>query len=339
MSAAPRVNQAMKVSIEVVQGHHSGFRQSFDKGRWTVGRGPENDLILGQDIKVSRSHLEVHAYASQVIVKNLNDKNVMLVDGRVMTEAILRPNSHVQVGDSVIKFAFQAGEVGRPQMKVVPKDGGAPKATARMNQNTMMGRPTEGAASPGNFSVPKNRTVDTPLMDNPRVRFYGIILVIGLAGLWLFNTQSQKKKEVGIRDSVAVTADVGNSAEELKKALEERKDFDTPQYRAAQAQFVKGFRDYRQGQYARAMESFQSARAYYPQHALAAKYWTLAKRKFDEQVQAYMLTGRRYLGTQNYRLCQSSFAAVMMQIKDDRNKIYQEAKQYFDECLVKGLGK
>jgi predicted component of type VI protein secretion system len=329
--AAPRLNQAMKISIEVVQGHHAGFRQSFEKGRWTVGRGPENDLILGQDIKVSRSHLEIQAFAAQVIVKNLNDKNVMLVDGRVMTEAILRPNSHVQVGDSVIKFSFQAGEQKRPQMKVVPKDGAFNPATPRMNQNTTLGA--------NGYNMPGPRTVDTPLLDNPRVRFYGVVLVVGIFGLWLFNSSNKVKKDPGLRDSVAVSADVGNSEAETKKALEERKDFDTPQYRAAQAQFVKGFRDYRQGQYARAMESFQSARAYYPQHALAAKYWTLAKRKFDQQVQAYMLTGRRYLGTQNYRLCQSSMAAVLMQIKDDRNAIYKEAKQYFDECSVKGLGR
>ncbi len=331
-ASAPRLNQALKISVEVVQGHHTGFRQSFDKGRWTVGRGPENDLILGQDIKVSRSHLEVQAFASQVIVKNLNDKNVMLVDGRVMTEAILRPNSHVQVGDSVLKFAFQAGNSPRPQMKVVPKDGAKSPGTPRMNQNTMVGNGKT-------YNVPPaGRAVDTPLLDNPRFRFYGMILVVGLFGLWLFNTASKSRKEVGIRDSVAVTADVANSEAELKKALEERKDFDTPQYRAAQAQFIKGFRDYRQGQFARAMESFQGARAYYPNHLLAAKYWTLAKRKFDEQVQAYMVTGRRYLGTQNYRLCQSSMAAVLMQIKDDKNAIYKEAKQYFDECQVKGLG-
>lgn len=324
-ASAPRLNQALRISVEVVQGHHTGFRQSFDKGRWTVGRGPENDLILGQDIKVSRSHLEVQAFAAQVIVKNLNDKNVMLVDGRVMTEAILRPNSHVQVGDSVIKFSFQVGETVRPQMKVVP--------------NNFSANATSAAAQSNPFMPPGPRTVDTPLLDNPRVRFYGMIILVGLFGLWIFNTASKPRKEVGLRDSVAVTADVSTSEAELKKALEERKDFDTPQYRAAQAQFVKGFRDYRQGQYARAMESFQSARAYYPSHSLAAKYWTLAKRKFDEQVQAYMVSGRRYLGTQNYRLCQSSFAAVLMQVKDDKNAIYKEAKQYFDECQVKGLGR
>lgn len=328
-ATAPRLNQALRVSVEVVQGHHTGLRQSFDKGRWTVGRGPENDLILGQDIKVSRSHLEVRAFAAQVIVKNLNDKNVMLVDGRVMTEAILRPNSHVQVGDSVIKFAFQVGDSARPQMKVVPNDYNA----AAANMGSM------GMSQSNPFSPPGPRAADTPLLDNPRVRFYGMILIVGLAGLWLFNTTNKPRKEVAIRDSVAVTADIANSEAELKKALEERKDFDTPQYRAAQAQFVKGFRDYRQGQYARAMESFQSARAYYPSHQLAAKYWTLSKRKFDEQVQAYMVSGRRYLGVQNYRLCQSSFAAVLMQIKDDKNPIYKEAKQYFDECQVKGLGR
>lgn len=320
-ATAPRLGQALRITVEVVQGNHAGLRQVFDKAKWRVGRGPENDLILGQDIKVSRTHLEVQSFATQVIVKNVNEKNVMLVDGRAMNEAILRSNSHVQVGDSVIKFSFQAGEKARPQMKVVNNHGAPAAGQYQMPPN-----------------IPRPRTADLPLLDNPRFKFYGAIGLVGLFALWLFSGNLAPKKEVKIRDSVAVTTDVATSAGETKKALEERKDFETPQYRAAQSQFVKGFRDYQQGQYSRAMESFQSARAYYPSHALAAKYWTLSKRKFDERVQAYMLTGRRYLGTQNFRMCQSSFAAVMMQIKDDKNPIYREAKQYFDECQVKGSG-
>lgn len=50
MSAAPQLKAYLKVQVEVVQGNQKGLKVSPDKATWTIGRGPENDVILGQDI-------------------------------------------------------------------------------------------------------------------------------------------------------------------------------------------------------------------------------------------------------------------------------------------------
>ena len=107
------------------------------------------------------------------------------------------------------------------------------------------------------------------------------------------------------------------------------------QYKAAQENYVKGFRDYRQGQYARAIQSFQAALSFYPNHELARKYILLAQRKFDEMVNYNMSQGRKYYQKQNYKMCQSAFANVMVMLKDSTKPKYIEAKQLFDECNLR----
>ena len=179
--------------------------------------------------------------------------------------------------------------------------------------------------------------VEIPLFSHPKFKFYAMIVGIGLVGLWLFTSNNAGKPGEKVRGSVVVTEELGKSESELETIREEMKKrgVDTPQFRLAEAQFIKGFRDYQQGQYSRAMEAFQSARSFYPDHELASRYYALSKRRFDEKNQLYMIQGRRYLGTQNYRLCEAAFATVLMHIKDKDNSVYQEAKQFHMECQLK----
>ncbi|PWU12853.1 MAG: hypothetical protein C5B49_15645 [Bdellovibrio sp.] len=322
-SAARALTPTIAVAVEVVEGPNRGVSQTFAHPVWSIGRGPDNDLILSADVKVSRNHVEVRILGGQVFVRNLNSKNPMLLNGNLTTEGILISGGVVHIGHSTLRFKFES-------------TGPSPSKTQAPYSLPSASIPS---ADPSKNTRRRFRMKETPLLSHPQFRAFGVLLILGLVGLWLFSDGPQvRKKEHGLRTSIDVSADVGSSEGEVKKILEERKEFDTPQYRLAQAQFVKGFRDYEQGQYERAMEAFQSARAFYPKHELATKYWTLAKRKFDEKVQSFMVQGRRYKGMQNYRLCQSSFAAVMMMIKDDKNAIYQEARQYYEECRLKASG-
>lgn len=323
-SAARALSTSVQIMVDILEGPNKGLRTAIHDGKWTIGRGPENAIVVAQDIKVSRSHVEIRTQSAQVFAKNLNPKNAMLVDGNLTVEAILKPGSMIQIGDSVIRFQFEAVPV-QNALKAV--SGGVAKKT-----------PAQPGVQQHAGMTFRPMPAEVPLLSHPRVRFYGMIVLIGLGALWLFNETPTTSKPTPIRDTSVVAPEIGTSESEIKRLQDERRHHETPQYKLAQAAYIKGFRDYQQGQYSRAMESFQSARAFYPQHELALKYWTLAKRKLDEQVQSYMVQGRRYRGTQNYRLCQSSFASVMMLVKDDRNQIYQEARQFHDECRLKVSG-
>ncbi|HWU42660.1 MAG TPA: FHA domain-containing protein, partial [Bdellovibrio sp.] len=89
MSAAPNLKSTLKFEIEVSKGPHLGLRLDFTKGSATIGRGPENDIVLSNDPRVSRQHAEIKQRDDCFIVVNLSAKNFILVDGvNVQSEVI-----------------------------------------------------------------------------------------------------------------------------------------------------------------------------------------------------------------------------------------------------------
>ncbi|MGE0633642.1 MAG: hypothetical protein AB7O96_14610, partial [Pseudobdellovibrionaceae bacterium] len=151
---------------------------------------------------------------------------------------------------------------------------------------------------------------------------------------YIQETPKPPKTPVEIRTTEQIQNDLLRSqqAVETQKRMRSQNNQDSKQYENAQQYYVKGFRDYRQGQYSRAIQSLQAAISFYPAHHLARKYLDLSRRKLDEFVQYNMLQGRRYKERGNYRLCQASFRHVLVSIMDPNNKTYVEAKQLYDEC-------
>ncbi len=52
--------KAPELSIDIVEGTNRGAHWTLDKESVSIGRGLENDVILGEDSHVSRSHFELN---------------------------------------------------------------------------------------------------------------------------------------------------------------------------------------------------------------------------------------------------------------------------------------
>ncbi|MBX2995109.1 MAG: FHA domain-containing protein [Bdellovibrionaceae bacterium] len=386
MSAAPLL-KVLNVSIEVVKGPNAGQSHDFEKAQISLGRGPENDLIFAQDVKISRQHIELIVSMNQVIVRNLSQKNPISVDGEVVNEKSIRPGGTIRFGETELKVNFERPAEAKANLSVVPQATvgalkpmgslqNAPVATAPAQasfppvpgvnaqapasftsnamtqpQSQAVGMPQQGGgvgawnqqAPAGARSVGAGgSTYRPPSAGGGRFKLYAIVGVIVLGGAYLFSQdQIRKRREVKLRDVVSTEVAITESQSEYDKAMKEieKKGQDTIQYRLSQEQYLRGFRDYRQGQYVRAMEEFQAALSFYPNHELARKYYTLAKRKFDEQIQFNMIQGKRYYGVRNYRLCMGYYSTVIKMKKDERDPIRREALQYHNECEIKLRGK
>lgn len=175
-------------------------------------------------------------------------------------------------------------------------------------------------------------------LSNPRVRFYAIVAVVGLlAWYFLFSESPKEKKDPNaFRTSALSMADVVEAEKRTQELLTVKKEkYDSIQYRRAQENFIKGFRDFQQGQYARAREAFQVVLNLDPDNELAKRYFHLSKIKFDELVKFNMIQGNRYREKRNWRMCQSNYSNVMTMLqhrKDDPS--YKEAKQFYEECTL-----
>ncbi|AHI04841.1 hypothetical protein BDW_01655 [Bdellovibrio bacteriovorus W] len=397
MGAAPKEN--LSFEVEITAGPHAGTKLSFSKASVSIGRGPENDIVLANDPRASRQHAEIKVRGqSEIVVINLSAKNFVLVNGQSVQSEILLKDSVIQIGESELRVLYDApsltpavnsagsepftpanvahepaksfltplgsqpfGQGGQSPVPtsqpgaMKPSGGGfapPPVTTGFGNMPPVqqplgygvpapMGQPQYGGPMGGATPPPMGAGPSGPrssgLLSNPRARFYGIIGILGIV-VWFFmsGTKSEKKDENAIRNSMISLQDVADAEKRNQELLTIKKEkYDSVQYRRAQENFVKGFRDFQQGQYARAREAFQVVLNLDPDNELAKRYFHLSKIKFDELVKFNMIQGNRYREKRNWRMCQSNYSNVLTMLhnrKDDPT--FKEAKQYYDECTL-----
>lgn len=380
MSAAPKVKEMLKFEVEVVKGPHMGMRLSFDKGNATLGRGPENDIVLANDPRISRQHAEIKQRGNEFVIVNLSAKNFILVNGENVQSEILHKGSVIQVGDSEMRVIYEppVAEVApqppplqavpsappvpkpqptlqplsqqpvmapRPQMPQMPAaQNSAPPMMPNMSAPPMPQQPPMGyggfqqnTSSPG---VPPRAPVSSGggLLANPKARFYMIVAAVGLVAWFVLSPTKNKgaKDPNAIRTSSITMQDVADAEKRTQELMTVKKEkYDSVQYKRAQENFIRGFRDFQQGQYARARESFQVVLNLDPDNELARRYYHLSKIKFDEFVKFNMIQGNRYREKKNWRMCQSNYSNVMTMLQNRKDDpTYKEAKQFFEECTL-----
>lgn len=339
MTAAPVLARTLKYRLTVSKGGTPGQSFVFEKSIVTIGRGPENDLVFANDPRMSRVHAEIRLHMGQIIVRNISQKNTLIVNGEKVEEKTLSGVSSLQVGETLLKLEPQADTAPAGPLVVAKSTGFVGQPPAPSAAPAPAPRPQNFSPPPGPPPAhPRNRMAAVPSSGNSsRLRFYLILAaVLGLGYWFISDNGAAPKKEVPLRtesDVVRAIEESAQAVQEIRKK-QEAAGQDSLQYKSAQEHYIKGFRDYRQGQYARAMQSFQAALSFYPNHELARKYLLQSQRKFEALIDSNMAQGRKYLQKQNFRMCQSSFASVMMMVKDSTKPKYREAKQLYDECSL-----
>lgn len=336
---APQMKEALKFQIEITQGPHQGTKKTFSKEIVSIGRGPENDIVLSNDPKVSRQHAEIRQRDADFVIVNLSQKNFILFNGQNVQTEILTQGSVIQIGDSEIRFMQEQQRVEKNVLQPLKFQPPPPRAAAPAMAPPRPPQQNSGPINPGMRIVkPGPPASDGGLLSNPRARFYGVIAVLGLVGFFFFagGNKNKKKDPNSFRTSTISMQDVASAEKRSQELLTVKKEkYDSIQYRRAQENFIKGFRDYQQGQYARAREAFQVVLNLDPGNELAQRYFHLSKIKFDELVKFNMIQGNRYREKRNWRMCQSNYSNVMTMLqyrKDDPS--FREAKQYFEECSL-----
>ena len=345
-----------RARLEVISGPHKGQSLTLAKPVVGLGRGTENALALSQDPKVSRFHVEIKWTDQGWIAENISQKNSLEIDGHQVKSQPLPALSIIAIGDSKLRFHQDLPAASAARSNSTLDESKGHEALAGQERTLALAL-ASGAASPQIATANHSNNANSYQMGgaasfptperapqtggNGRIKFYGGIAIAAVIVYFVFNSDSPDKKKVDIRGSDEVLQDLAQSESAIREIQTkiEKKGEDTPQYQAAEQHYLKGFRDYQQGQYGRAMQSFQAALSFYPQHELAKKYLVLARRKFDELVRFHLIQGRKYRAKNNFRLCSSSYSQVLIMVKDAQDPSYKEAKQFYDECELRKMGR
>jgi pSer/pThr/pTyr-binding forkhead associated (FHA) protein len=113
--------------VEVISGVRS-WRYSLESERTTVGKAPENDVVLDDDPTASRLHAVLERFPAGWCVSDLGSSNGTWVNGeRIWAARRLRNGDEVRIGQTRLIFRDPLGAIG--QQTEVEQE--APSLTAR----------------------------------------------------------------------------------------------------------------------------------------------------------------------------------------------------------------
>jgi sigma-54 dependent transcriptional regulator, acetoin dehydrogenase operon transcriptional activator AcoR len=83
----------------------------FESPKAVIGRDPNADLFLPVQA-VSRIHAEVNWDAGRWVIRDLDSRNGILVDGHPVRSAVLESNAEVRIGDALLKYVDSGARLG-----------------------------------------------------------------------------------------------------------------------------------------------------------------------------------------------------------------------------------
>jgi len=201
---------------------------------------------------------------------------------------------------------------------------------------------TKNPYAPKPYPQAARRKINNNSINLPLVGAGVIILIVIILS---FGGEKKIKKPALIKDTAQLSSELERPNQLIDDYMKEKKLLEDGRmervYESAQSYYIKGFRDYRQGQYSRAMLSFQAALSFDPNHILSKKYLLQSVKKHAELTQFNLDQAKRYKDKSNYRLCKSSAKQVIIMAlrKDSTDPQYKDGKKLFDECDILSKGR
>lgn len=340
MSAAAKLNSQPSIKLVVQKGPHAGQRFAFSKTKITIGRSPENDIILVNDPLISRQHAYIQISNNDVEIVNQSVKNPILVNNESVNKWKLTNDTVFMIGDTEFLIQIenqQSVVVMKPAAVEVPVAASpqpvVPKNTLKVVSKTQKASPPAVKKAEGPKFYPQNGAPPQMQQASPQFNmgspapqktpnnkmiFYIIIALVVGAGGYLFmgdsaSSGAKKRKPATLKysDETAIKLNSQETLDNLKKQEKAVLLKQSSAYLRAEENFAKGSRAFQLGNYASAIELFQLALTTNSEHVLAKRYLYLSKVRFDEIVKAKLDLGQSYFERNNFKLCQSMFQQVI----------------------------
>ena len=137
--------------------------------------------------------------------------------------------------------------------------------------------------------------------------------------------QIAKGKRIKIKDESAYDQQIEGTTQfnqnQEQVILEKGKD--TQQYAEAQGFYLRGFREFRESNFGRAIQDFEAALALYPNHPLAKRYLERSRLKLSELITQALERGERDFQNEKYMNAFNEYRTVILLTNDPRNKNYE----------------
>lgn len=328
MNQIANVQQA-ELTLTIVSGPDKGAVYKLVSQAVKIGRAVDNDILL-KDPRSSRHHAVIDFTAEGIFISNRSASSPIEVDGVKAERTKLRAGANILIGSTLLRFDIKTMSTQLPELGPLPAAGlSIPQSVHSVP--SQVHRPQDYVQNVDrSFKMQKSKL---PL-------FAGIGLILTLLMFGLGGSQTASEPEAELRTNSIIDEDIKSTQDRLMTLEKEqlKRGIGTQEYKDIQALLTQGLRDYREGQYSRALLALDSALALRPDSEVARKYRDLSKRRFDELIQTTMLEAKRYREQGKHQLAANAYRQVTIFISDPKNKQYQEAEQLAkeSELLIRG---
>jgi pSer/pThr/pTyr-binding forkhead associated (FHA) protein len=293
--------------ITVLNGPESGLAYRLLGNQISLGRDPDNDIVI-QDNRASRQHARIEVRGAQYWIVDLGSQNGIFINGSYLRQKPLEPGDTLKFGDTELRF-------------------GPPTALSQASSHSMTHTPPLPEFDPGGgFQHTAYRTMPKA---QPKFGLLFALIIVGAGAFWFLNQTVNKRRGLELRDEKAVETQLETISKTIETNEKEisAKGKDTQQYAEAQSFYLRGFREFREGNYGRAIQYLESALTLYPEHPLAKRYLSRSRLKFNEVVTQSLERGERYFISQKYQNAYNEYRTVILLLNDPANKSYQLAQK------------
>ena len=283
-----------------LSGESKGLAYYLNNSRIVMGRSDNVDIKV-TDIKSSREHAEIVKNVNKFIITDLGSHNGIVVNDLKVKQHVLNDADKIIIGRTVYKFSI----VKIDEAKVESK----------------------------NLDSSKENTIKANVeKDKPKSKKKLIYILVAL-GLGFFMLESEEDVTV---DPKRVKETQARNLKSVSMSLKRQKAKDKDKQKKMSIYFSRGLREFREGNYFRAMSEFESALSWSPNDPLALFYMRKTKDALNTAVENLFNKGRRDEDSIKYKNAAVSYCAVMRLLyrypKDER---YIDAEKKVRDIEIK----
>lgn len=256
-------------------GKNKGVAYLFQAKRVVMGRSEKADVRV-HDIKSSREHAEIVKVGKDFVLTDLGSQNGVVVNDLKVKQHVLANGDKVIIGKTVYKF--HRVEV-KGEVKKTPKE-------------------SEVEFEDEEFEEEKS--------NKPTL----ILAIIALAGIFLLfsGEDTTPRPRVKKKSSLKINTISGD----MERALIQKRSSDDKEVnRKLEIYFQKGLREFREGNFFRALEEFEATEYVKPNDPLAQFYIRKTKEALDRSIEESFLKAKRDEESLKYNSAITSYCSVV----------------------------
>ncbi|MBP5296144.1 MAG: FHA domain-containing protein [Bacteriovoracaceae bacterium] len=261
--------------------------------RLVLGRSTEADIPV-HDAKASREHAELVRQGDHYILTDLKSQNGIVVNDHKIDQVTLKSGDYIIIGQTVFKYdVLQVGAGERTK--------------------------THAAAAMGFGDQPLPREDNLEMVSKKTSRRLTFLAIIGVV-LYVTLTLDQKSEDKARADRKIAQ----ESSTEFTQGLKvESADRDPEVEKKLEEYFQRGQREYRAGNYFRAIEEFNLALVLNPTNSRAITYLEKSKKSLDDDIQMNFQKARQEQESLRYTGASVSYCTILKLLQD-----YPEDERY-----------